>query len=225
MKSYAIFGAGFLSGAVLISGIFLISTRGGVVVYTSPDTSRATVLVGSGDTDAVDTPPSEALNDENEKQEEELVERKKGPSSRVTQPEVEESRVQSVPSNDYIIELQEQVDSLIEQVSTQTAEPVETATEESDSDEVFFMTPTGIKMDADGNVINESSSQSGDTAQKEETQQTDSEVFTTPTGVKIDADGNVIGESVSQNVNTPLEPGVFITPAGVKIDAEGNVIE
>jgi len=187
MNSYAIFGAGFLSGAILISGIFLISTKAGTVVYTSPDTSRASVLVGSGDTDITKAPLIETLD---EKQEEGLVDRKEEPSSVAAPVEVEESSVQAAPSSDYITELQKQVESLIEQVSTQTAELAETAVEESDSDEVFFITPTGIKMDADGNIIDESAP--GGSVVQEEPQQTEPGVFITPGGVKIDAEGNII---------------------------------
>ena len=180
MNSYAIFGAGFLSGAILISGIFLISTKGGVVVYTSPDTSTASVLVGSGGSQISDVPPSETLIDKNDKAEEGFVERKKKPPSESIQPEVQSGSVQTTFSSDYITELQEQVESLIEQVSAQTTKP---ASEESGSDEVFFTTPTGVKIDADGNVIDDSTSQSGNTVQG---------IFITPAGVKIDAAGNII---------------------------------
>ena len=119
MKSYAIFGAGFLSGAILVSGVFLISTEVGKVIYTLPEISTASVLFGSGDSQISDAPPSETLNEE---QEEGLDESSEESSSGSTQSEVESSSAQATPSSDYIAELQEQVESLLEQVNTETTE-------------------------------------------------------------------------------------------------------
>lgn len=186
MRSYAIFGAGFLSGAILISGIFFISTKVGKFEYTRPDVSTASVLFGSVKSQISDEPSSETLNID---QEEGLDERSEEPSSEATQPEVESSSVQTTSSSELITELQEQVESLLEQVNTDTTEQ---AAEESDSDEVFFITPTGIKMDAEGNIIDDSTPEDGGTVQVEETQQTEPGVFITPAGIKIDAEGNII---------------------------------
>ena len=65
MRAYAIFGAGFLSGAVLMSGIFLIGTNAGKIVYTSPNISTASVLVG-GENNKVSDPPSGVTLDDKE---------------------------------------------------------------------------------------------------------------------------------------------------------------
>ncbi|MCH7756650.1 hypothetical protein IIC45_01000, partial [Patescibacteria group bacterium] len=174
---------------ILISGAFFISTKASKIIYNLPDNSTASVLFGSGESQISDEPLSETLIDKNENQEEGFVEQSEKPSSTVKQPEVESNSAQATPSSEYITELQEQVESLLEQVNTETTEPV---AEESDSDEVFFITPTGIKMDAEGNVIDDSASEGGDTAQVEVTQQAEPGVFITPAGIKIDAEGNII---------------------------------
>ena len=64
--------------------------------------------------------------------------------------------------------------------------------EESDSDEVFFITPAGVKIDAEGNIIDESVPEDEDATQVEVTQQAEQGVFITPAGIKIDAEGNII---------------------------------
>ena len=105
--------------------------------------------------------------------------------------EVESNSVKTPSSSDYITELQERVESLIEQVSVQTTESAAEGGSDNNGED-FFITPTGVKIDAYGNVIDESASEGGDTAQEEETQQLETGVFITPSGVKIDEEGNVI---------------------------------
>ena len=222
---------GLLSISLLFFGVYQMSSVVGKVSYERPQTQSASVIVtnvpsADDDLEEGEEPLEEAIEEIAIKEpKEELIPAVEEAPIPNGAPTVEESS--SIDSGT-IAALQEQVNALLEQVADASAET-------SSSESAYFVTPSGTKIDANGNVVNNDEVVAQDTSDSEESS---SQSETLPVGYYRLPSGAVMGpggvivddyevvqatEQEEQTQVTSLD--YYITPSGQKIDRYGNIVE
>jgi hypothetical protein len=261
MNPFAMYSLGGLfSVTLLFFGMYQMSNVVGNVSYEKGDGAQAaTVVVTSvpslDDRDRNTGPSFEPIHEAPEEAEEEVVEKKNaseeeeeeliaavseapiGATPPSPQPSVieneqsESALVDTSAQQDTIAELQEQVSSLLDQVADATeSEP------EGTSEPAYFVTPSGVRLDASGNVIHDN----GEVVDEEEEepvvaeQETESEtlpygyyrlpsgVIMGPGGVVVDEEDLADAEEEQEQAFQTQSTGCFTLPNGNTINAYGQ---
>ena len=242
MNPIAMYGAGgLLAVALLFSGMYGASSVFGKVSYEKPTTQTASVV------ESLPEPEPVVVEEEPEETEEVVEEEPVQEPEEELIPAIEEAPAPPAPEPEPVTEetssdhaavaaLQEQVNSLLEQVADATAAQVQ-ASEETNDDPGYFVTPGGVKIDANGNVVNDDGTvEESEPEETTQQQQTQTEQVTLPSGYYRLPNGTIIGpggEVVDEDDLREAErqeeqafevrgTSCFELPNGNKIDAYGQ---
>ncbi len=239
MNVFAMYGiAGLVSVSLLFFGMYSVSAVVGTVTYQKGDTQAASVIVTH--VPELEEKTQEVLIEEDEDvkevhEDDESASVASGASTGSSAPTQEDApeEVQSdttTSQSDVVATLQEQVNTLLDQVAEASGGETN-STEEASG---FFVTPTGVRIDANGNVVNDSGEVVASTEETESSEALSplpSGYYRLPTGVVIGPGGVVVNENdIVQATQQEEQSNItsldyFITPSGEKIDRYGNIIE
>lgn len=236
-REYITHIAAFLGGIVVTAGYVFIDTNLGTLEYSKSDDAASLALVSKSLSD-IDSIVEQAENILSAAEAEEKTE----PDSKITESEevdeesdnyntlgVPQANSSSISSGtDTTSSSQEEVAAAITEAETLLAQFTEE--KESLEEQVVFTTPSGLKLDANGNIINDDGSTAENTNSIETASVLPEGVFLTPSGQYVDAYGNIVAisetvtQSTTQTTEQDLPEGYFVTPSGAILDRYGNVV-
>lgn len=222
-RFYISHGLAFLGGVIITVGFFYIDTTFGTTKYSKNDVSAAAALSTRLSQSKEGTGTST----------EDVQKSQESPQNKDVGEIIEESTTVG-DANNNSLELPQQKSS-----APTTQEEVETALaeakalldqisggEESGDTQVVFTTPSGLKVDEHGNIINDDGIVTTNNTTTTNSNSLPEGFFLLPSGKYMDVNGVLYDEipATAQSSSGNLNSTYFTTPGGVVLDSFGNII-